>query len=87
VRVWSALATAGKVMDTGVALPALSVTVAVAVAAAPAAVGVPLMAPVVSLISSPAGSPVASYESMSPLGLVGPKAAMVSPTFNDAGAV
>ena len=88
MRVWSPLATAGKVVLTSAAFPASSVTVTVTVAvAALAAVGVPLITPVTSSISSPAGNPAAAYDPMSSLAPVGWMAVMLSPTCNEVGAV
>ena len=81
------MATAGKAMDARPSLSASSIIVTVTVAAAPAAVGVPLMAPVVGWISSPAGSPMAAYESMSVSLVVGSVAASTDPTFSDVGGV
>ena len=86
VSVWSPLATAGKVMVTGAALPVLSVTVTVTVPPAPAAVGVPLISPVPMSMVNPAGSPVAAYDPISVLAPVGVMAVILSPTFNEAGA-
>ena len=81
------MATAGKAMDPRPSLSASSIIVTVTVAAAPAAVGVPLMTPVVGWISSPTGSPVAAYETMSESLGVGSVAASTAPTFSDAGGV
>ena len=88
MRVWSPLATAGKVVLTSAAFPASSVTVTVTVAvAAPAAVGVPPITPVPGSIISPGGNPAAAYDTMSLLGLVGWMAVMLAPTCNEVGAV
>ena len=73
-------------MDTSAGLPALSVTVTVAVAA-PAAAGVPLITPVPGSMVNPAGNPAAAYDPMSLLAAVGWIAVMLSPTFNEVGAV
>ena len=86
-RVWSLAATAGNVIETTTGFSAVSVTVTLAVLEPELAVsGVPRITPVVRLMRSPGGSPVALYEAMSrpPAGLM---AAMASPTLSEAGAV
>ena len=66
VSVWSPLATAGKVMVTGAALPDRHRH-----RPARAAVGVPLISPVPMSMVNPAGSPVAAYDPISVLAPVG----------------
>ena len=66
--------------------PALSVTVTDAVAALPAAAGVPMITPVTSSISSPAGRSADAYDAMSACVLSGAASAISTPTCSASGA-
>ena len=83
---WSPFNTSGRLTDTSVGLPAVSVTVTVTVAAAPAVVGVPLISPSPVSMVNPAGSPVAAYDSRSASAVTGDTDAATS-TCNEAGGV
>ena len=75
----------GNCKTNSVSFPASSVTVTVVVTANLAVVGVPVITPVTSASSSPAGSVSTPYDSISLLGSTGRIRVMVSSTFIDDG--